>query len=75
MMAREGRVTHPVITVDVPDINATLKTVEGLGGAVVIPRSEIPGVGYTAYFQDSEGNVMGLWENVAPQAPGTPDGA
>jgi len=75
MMAREGRVTHPVITVDVPDINATLKTVEELGGAVVIPRSEIPGVGYTAYFQDSEGNVMGLWENVAPQAPGTPDGA
>ena len=43
-----------------------------------MPRNEIPGMGYTAYFQDSEGNVMGLSENLAPQAlqtPGTPDGA
>lgn len=75
MMAREGRITAPVITVDVPDINATLKTVEELGGAVVMPRNEIPGMGYTAYFQDSEGNVMGLWQNLPPQATGTPGSA
>lgn len=75
MMAREGRITAPVITVDVPDINATLKTVEELGGAVVMPRNEILGMGYTAYFQDSEGNVMGLWQNLPPQATGTPDSA
>lgn len=64
MMAREGQITNPVITVDVPDINATLKRVEQLGGSVVMPKNEIPGMGYTAYFKDSEGNVMGLWENL-----------
>ena len=74
MTAREGRITAPVITVDVPDINAALKAVEEHGGAVVMPRSEIPGMGYTAYFQDSEGNVMGLWENLAPEG-GNPDPA
>lgn len=64
MMAREGQITHPVITVDVPDINATLERVEQLGGSVVMPKNEIPGKGFTAYFKDSEGNVMGLWENL-----------
>ncbi|MFF2344603.1 VOC family protein [Pseudarthrobacter sp. NPDC058119] len=64
MMAREGQVTAPVITVDVPDIDATLKSVEALGGSVVMPKNEIPGMGFTAYFKDPEGNVMGLWENL-----------
>lgn len=64
MMAREGQITNPVITVDVPDIDSTLKTVEELGGSVVMPRSEIPGMGYFAYFKDPENNVMGLWQNL-----------
>ena len=64
MMAREGQITAPVITVDVPDIDATLKSVEALGGSVVMPKNEIPGMGFTAYFKDPEGNVMGLWENL-----------
>jgi predicted enzyme related to lactoylglutathione lyase len=64
MMARDGQITNPVITVDVPDIDATLQTVERLGGSVVMPKSEIPGMGYFAYFKDPEDNVMGLWENL-----------
>jgi len=70
MMARDGRITAPVITVDVPDINATLKSVEQLGGSVVMPKNEIPGMGYTAYFKDPEGNVMGLWQNLPGEGPG-----
>lgn len=64
MMAREEKIANPVITVDVPDIDATLKTVEELGGSVVMPKNEIPGMGYFAYFKDPEDNVMGLWENL-----------
>lgn len=64
MMAREEKIASPVITVDVPDIDATLKTVEELGGSVVMPKNEIPGMGYFAYFKDPEDNVMGLWENL-----------
>jgi predicted enzyme related to lactoylglutathione lyase len=48
----------------VEDIEATLKTVESLGGAVVRPKETIPGMGSFAYFKDTEGNVMGLWENL-----------
>lgn len=64
MMAREEKIANPVITVDVPDIDATLKTVEELGGSVVMPKNEIPGMGCFAYFKDPEDNVMGLWENL-----------
>ncbi|MGM9472395.1 VOC family protein [Pseudarthrobacter sp. YS3] len=68
LMGREGDLVNPIITVDVPDIDATLKTVEELGGSVVTPKNSIPDMGFFAYFRDTEGNVMGLWENL-PAAP------
>jgi predicted enzyme related to lactoylglutathione lyase len=52
----------PVITVGVDAIDDALKKVESGGGGVVQPRTEIPGMGAFAYFKDSEGNVVGLWE-------------
>jgi uncharacterized protein len=70
MMDREPDLASPVITVDVPDIDATLKTVESLGGAVVRAKETIPGMGHFAYFKDTEGNVLGLWENLAPEQAG-----
>lgn len=70
MFARDPDLKTPVITVDVQDINATLQTVESLGGAVVKPRETIPGMGSFAYFKDTEGNVMGLWENLPADEAG-----
>jgi predicted enzyme related to lactoylglutathione lyase len=64
LMGRAGELTTPVITVDVPDIDAALKTVEQLGGSVVAPKDTVPDQGFFAYFKDTEGNVMGLWENL-----------
>jgi uncharacterized protein len=31
----------------------------------VLPKQEVMGMGYTAYFVDSEGYVMGLWQNAS----------
>ena len=28
-----------------------------------MPKQEVMGMGYSAYFIDSEGNLMGLWQN------------
>ena len=66
---REGKLTAPVVTVDVEDIDAALQKIESLGGSTVTPRQEVPGMGWTAYFRDSEGNVVGLWQNARPEAP------
>jgi uncharacterized protein len=62
MMVRDDRTPSPVITIDVDAIDDALGKVESEGGSTVTPRTEIPGMGAFAYFKDSEGNVMGLWE-------------
>jgi predicted enzyme related to lactoylglutathione lyase len=45
----------------VEDIDRVLAKVEKLGGRITMPKEEIKGVGLTAVIQDSEGNVIGLW--------------
>ena len=63
MFQRDERLTSPVITIDVDGIDDALKQIEDAGGSTVQPRTAIPGMGAFAYFKDSEGNVLGLWEN------------
>lgn len=63
MMQRPAGSHGPVLTVDVDDIDVALAKVEELGGATVRPRQEVGEMGFTAYFSDPEGNLMGLWQN------------
>lgn len=63
---RRGDLTAPVVTVDVEDIDAALRQITARGGSVVRDKMEVPGAGWNAYFKDPEGNVVGLWQNVAP---------
>jgi predicted enzyme related to lactoylglutathione lyase len=63
MMTRSAEITSPVITVNVASIDDALKKIEAAGGSVVTPRTPIPDMGAFAYFKDTEGNLMGLWEN------------
>ncbi|HSD48460.1 MAG TPA: VOC family protein [Actinomycetota bacterium] len=65
MMQRSDRTPSPVITIGVVSIDDALKQVEANGGAVVQPRTEIPGMGAFAYFTDTEGNTLGLWETAS----------
>jgi predicted enzyme related to lactoylglutathione lyase len=63
MMKRSPDTPSPVITIQVDAIEEALKKIEAGGGSVVTPRTEVlPNVGWFAYFKDSEGNTMGLWE-------------
>ena len=62
MMQRTQHTPAPVITIDVEEIDQSLKEIESRGGSTVTPRTAIPGMGAFAYFKDPEGNVMGLWE-------------
>jgi hypothetical protein len=55
-----------LIHVDSQDIEADLKRVVELGGKVVRPRSEIPGIGWWAEFKDPTGNKIALYTSVNP---------
>jgi hypothetical protein len=68
MMERAPHTPNPVITIGVDAIDETLARVEAGGGETIVPRTPIPGMGAFAYFKDSEGNTMGLWETSAEQA-------
>jgi hypothetical protein len=63
MLARQNPVTAPVITIGVDDIDASLATVERLGGKVALGKQPVGDMGFSAYFVDPEGNVVGLWQN------------
>ena len=52
-----------ICTVDVPDVDAYVKKVEKQGGTIIQSKNAIPGVGWFAQCQDTEGNVFGLIQN------------
>ena len=54
-----------IIYLGVDDIDATLKSIAGAGGKMVVPRTVIPGVVTFALFRDPAGNRMGLVETPA----------
>lgn len=57
--------------VEVASIDDAIGRVVELGGQIIQPKTEIPGISFIAVAQDSEGNVVGLIEAV----PGSPFGS
>ena len=62
MFQREDGSRAQNIVIDVPDIEAALKAVGEAGGSTVTERMAVGEMGFAAYFRDSEGNVVGLWQ-------------
>jgi predicted enzyme related to lactoylglutathione lyase len=63
MLARGLPVGTPAITIDVEDIDGALEKIENLGGTTVSAKQPVGDMGFAAYFKDSEGNLVGLWQN------------
>jgi predicted enzyme related to lactoylglutathione lyase len=51
--------------ITVSSIDAVLPKVTANGGSLVSPKDMVPGFGYCAVVKDSEGNEIGLWEELA----------
>ena len=62
LVPRTDTLATPVMTIDVEDLDAALAQVETAGGSVAQAKDAVPGMGYYAYFKDTEGNIMGLWQ-------------
>ncbi|WP_328519074.1 VOC family protein [Kribbella sp. NBC_00359] len=63
MFERTEALRGPMLTIDVDDLDAALKTVESLGGKQVGEKLPVGDMGFAAYFEDPEGNVLGLWQS------------
>ena len=53
----------PNIVIDVPSVDEALRKVEAAGGKAVMERIPVGDMGFTGYFTDTEGNLLGLWES------------
>ncbi len=56
-----------VNTLEVEDLDQTLKQVVENGGEIVMPKDEIPTVGFLAYIREPGGAILGLMQPL----PGT----
>jgi len=60
---------NAICTVDVEDVDAAVAKVEQAGGRVIRPKFEVGDIGLSAYCEDTEGNVFGVWQDLqGPQA-------
>ena len=65
MMQRQKPFVAPNIVIDVENLEEALKAVNEAGGSTVTERQPVGNMGFTAYFKDSEGNLVGLWETAS----------
>ena len=61
-------VQGPVVAIPVENIDASLAQVKAAGGTVVMEKMKIADMGLYAYIKDSEGNIIGVWQNLQPMA-------
>jgi predicted enzyme related to lactoylglutathione lyase len=64
MLKRQRPVTAPVITIAVQDMESAMKNIKKMGGEVVRGKMQVGDMGYAAYFKDTEGNIIGLWQSL-----------
>jgi|SwirhirootsSR3_FD_contig_21_15303651_length_601_multi_8_in_0_out_0_1 predicted enzyme related to lactoylglutathione lyase len=56
-----------LIHISTDDIDATLAKAESLGGKILTPKTEIPQIGWFAFFSDPTGNRIGLFTGICQQ--------
>jgi uncharacterized protein len=54
--------TSYVCTIDVPSVDDYTKKIIKNGGSIAVPKVAIPGMGWLAYFKDTESNKFGIMQ-------------
>jgi hypothetical protein len=51
-----------VCTVEVDNVDAYIAKTTAAGGKICVPKMPIPGIGWLAYGNDTEGNIYGMMQ-------------
>jgi len=62
LQKRENKEDKIINYIGVESVNNIIKKVEENGGKILKTKSVIPGVGYYAFFEDTEGNRLGIMQ-------------
>jgi predicted enzyme related to lactoylglutathione lyase len=63
IMRRQGSLARVINSIDVPSVDDFSDKIKKTGGKMVTPKTPIPGIGYFAYCQDTEGNIFGIMQS------------
>jgi hypothetical protein len=66
-IGEQAKAGDVLVYIQTDDIEASLAKVESLGGKVLQPKMEIPGIGWFAIFQDPSENKLGLYTDMGQQ--------
>jgi uncharacterized protein len=64
MMKRQNPEHKPVNYIAVESVDEYIKKIEDLGGKVIVPKMEVPGIGWWALALDPEGNQFAILQSV-----------
>ncbi len=62
IVERDQERRSPIVTISVDDMDSTIVKIKEKGGKIVKGKTPFGSRGFTAHFQDTEGNVLGLWQ-------------
>lgn len=62
IIKREGKLKHPLVTLQVDDVDESLAQVKKHGGKIITSKTPMLPIGWFGYFEDPDGNVLGVWQ-------------
>lgn len=66
LVPRDEVSTTPCVTINVPSIDDYMEKIKAAGGKLIKEKQTVENMGSYAYFSDTEGNLVGLWEDYRP---------
>ena len=63
IMHKKDQLQHPIITISTNNMDESIQAVKDAGGTIVGEPYDVGTMGIAAYFKDTEGNIMGLWQD------------
>jgi len=67
MMKRQQPEHKPVNYIAVESVDEYTKKIKALGGTVLVPKMEVPGIGWWALALDPEGNQFAILQSMQPR--------
>jgi len=65
-LGENTKVGDVLLYIESEDIEADLKAIAAKGGETVMPKTEIPTIGWFAWFKDPTGNTLALFTALNP---------
>ncbi len=66
LLKRDSTAKHPLLVIDVPNIDEHIKKIEDSGGELIMPKVSVGDSGFFARVADTEGNVIAIWQQLKP---------